>query len=92
MSKTCANCRYWIKPEIGDYELEENEPDMHHGKCLAAKFHDGTEGTDDENESIRSSKMIVMDGSGYMAKLKTKSTHYCNEWELQDAQHDIEKS
>lgn len=78
---TCKTCKYWIAPDKDEWDTVFKIV----GECKAAAFHaDMTEWVDsgsDTDDRIKAEyadfRMVVSDGSGYMARLHTKPDFYC---------------
>lgn len=87
--RTCRTCAFWEQPGPSD------KPAVH-GKCRHAEHDEEgrfrwddfdvevreefTPGVRTEAKRLRSLPMLVLDGSGYHAELRTRPEHGCLAW------------
>lgn len=74
MAECCATCRFWDISFEGGRPL--NAPNaISHGQCLAAM-----QVWDNEIAVNKTTAMLAVDGSQYMAILMTLPSHLCKEY------------
>jgi len=81
---TCANCMHWIARDAGDdtQTFGDCHRVMHYaGGSREKGFRD--------NQSIHDEPAVVVDGSGYFARLRTKANFSCILWEQNTTQDHV---
>lgn len=91
MNKSCENCKFW------NYHVDEYDAGWYveFGKCNqtphGADLGEWKDPGGDEDcqwvmeEEFKDRTAVVMDGSGYMATLYTKSDHFCSMYREKDS-------